>query len=80
MREQTPFPYERYSTLDEPLTVYYPVGQQEQARWVFQTVEQAGKRLSALLAQPMPTTDMLLVAPDDWELAPREDVGRTRQA
>ena len=74
MREQTPFPYERYSTLDEPLTVYYPVGQQEQARWVFQIVKQAGKRLSALLAQPMPTTDMLLVAPDDWELAPREDV------
>ncbi|HET9918198.1 MAG TPA: hypothetical protein VFQ30_00050 [Ktedonobacteraceae bacterium] len=73
MREQLPFPYERYETLAEPLTVYYPAGQQEQARWVFQTIEQAGKQFATLLGQPMPPIDMLLVAPDDWELAPREE-------
>jgi hypothetical protein len=73
MSEPMPFPYEHYETLDEPLTVYYPRGQEEHAHWVFQTIEQAGKLLSTLLGQPVPDIELLLVAPDDWELAPREE-------
>ena len=67
------FPYEHYETLNTPLPVYYPSGQQDHARQVAQTIEQAGKLLSSLLGQPMPGINLLLVAPDDWELAPREE-------
>ncbi len=73
INDSLPFPYEHYETLDAPLTVYYPPGQQGYARQVAQTVEQAGKLLSSLLGQPMPDVELLLVAPDDWELAPREE-------
>ena len=32
MINNTPFPYERYETLAEPLTVYYPTGEETLAR------------------------------------------------
>lgn len=67
------FPYERYETLAEPLTVYHPTGEEERARWIFQTIEKAGQKLSALLQQPMPELEVLLVDPVDWPFVPRNE-------
>ena len=67
------FPYENYETLAEPLTVYYPTGQDTLAHWVFQTIDKAGKLLTQLLGLPLPDIEILLVAPPDWDTVPRED-------
>jgi hypothetical protein len=67
------FPYERYETLAEPLTVYYPTGEETRARWVFQTVEKAGTLLSQLLGLPIPELEILLVDMADWHLVPYDD-------
>jgi hypothetical protein len=67
------FPYERYESLTEPLRVFYPTSQEEQARWVAHTIDAAGKLLSALLHQSMPEMEILLVASSDWDAAPPED-------
>jgi hypothetical protein len=69
------FPYEQYETLAEPLTLYYPTGQEEFARWIFQSIEKAGKLLTQLLGQTMPAMEILAVAPEDWDAAPGEDQG-----
>ncbi len=71
------FPYEQYETLAEPLTVYYPTGQEEPARWIFQSIDKAGKLLAQLLGQSMPEMEILLVAPGDWDNAPGEDLGES---
>jgi hypothetical protein len=71
------FPYEQYETLAEPLTVYYPTGQEEPARWIFQSIDKAGKLLVQLLGQSMPEMEILLVAPGDWDTAPGEDLGES---
>jgi len=71
------FPYEQYDTLAEPLTVYYPTGQEEPARWIFQSIDKAGKLLAQLLGQSMPEMEILLVAPGDWDTAPGEDLGES---
>lgn len=68
-----PFPYERYELLAEPLRVFYPTGEEAQARWVAQTIDAAGKLLTTLLEQPMPEMEILLVASADWGTAPPED-------
>ncbi len=68
-----PFPYERYETLAEPLTVYYPTGEDEFARWVFQTIDRGAARLTKLLAQPQPDIELLLVSPQDWSIAPHDE-------
>src|SRR5205823_11758066 len=65
------FPYERYETLAEALTVYYPTGQDTLARWLFQSVDRASKLLAQLLDAPIPEMEILLVAPPDWDTAPR---------
>lgn len=67
------FPYERYETLAEPLTVYHPTGQEDRARWIFQAIEKACQKLSALLQRPMPELEVLLVDPADWSLVPRNE-------
>lgn len=67
-----PFPYERYHMLAEPLKVYYPTGEEAQARWVLQAIDKASKSLVQLLDQPMPAMDLLLVATVDWTNAPQE--------
>ncbi len=67
------FPYERYKTLAEPLTVYYPTGEDALAGWVFQTIDKASKLLTTLFGRSMPEMEILLAAPVDWELAPREE-------
>src|SRR6266436_1540620 len=71
------FPYEQYETLAEPLTVYYPTGQEESARWIFQSIDKAGKLLAQLSGQPVPEMEIILVAPDDWDAAPGEDLGES---
>ena len=67
------FPYERYETLAEPLTVYYPTGQDTLARWLFQSVDRASKLLAQLLDAPIPEMEILLVAPPDWDTAPQDE-------
>ncbi len=67
------FPYDRYESLAEPLRVFYPAGEEAQARWVSHTLDMAGKFLSTLLHQPEPQMDILLVASADWGAAPPED-------
>ncbi|MBV8823140.1 MAG: hypothetical protein JO125_12320 [Chloroflexi bacterium] len=67
------FPYELYETLAEPLTVYYPTGEEARARWVFQTIDKAAGLLTQLLNQPMPEIEILLVTMADWPLAPRNE-------
>ncbi len=72
-----PFPYERYELLEAPLTVYFPPGQEAYTRQVLPPVQEAGKLLSTLLGQAVPDIELLLVAPGDWELAPREEAEET---
>lgn len=67
------FPYERYETLAEPLTVYYPTGEETRARWIFQTVNKAGNLFAELLSRPMPKLEILLATAADWHLAPRDE-------
>ena len=67
------FPYEQYEKLAEALTLYYPAGQETLARWIFQTIDRAGKLLTHLLSQPFPGMEILFVSPSDWDAAPRED-------
>jgi len=67
------FPYERYESLAEPMRVFYPTGEEAQARWVSQTIDNAGKLLISLLNQPMPGMEILLVSSADWGAAPPED-------
>ncbi|MDQ6660510.1 MAG: hypothetical protein M3Z24_06040 [Chloroflexota bacterium] len=73
MRKPMPFPYERYETLAEPITIYYPAGEDMLARWIFQTLDKASHLLANLLNLPIPDLEVLLVAPSDWELVPREE-------
>ena len=68
-----PFPYEHYQTLAEPMKVYYPSGQDALARWVFQSVDKASKLLAQLLEIPAPEMEIIVVAPTDWQNAPREE-------
>lgn len=68
-----PFPYEQYETLAVPLTVYYPRNQDSQAHWIVQSIYQAGELLTQLLGRPMPEMQLLLVAPTDWAITPRDD-------
>ena len=67
------FPYERYEKLVEPLTVYYPAGEETRARQVFQAVDKAGQLLSQLLGQTAPDMELLLVSTGDWLLTPRDE-------
>ncbi|QBD78241.1 hypothetical protein EPA93_20450 [Ktedonosporobacter rubrisoli] len=73
MRELMHFPYERYEKLAEPLTVYYPTGSEEHARWVVQIIDRAGKQLTRLLGLPLPELEILLVDAADWDLAPHDE-------
>jgi hypothetical protein len=72
------FPYQRYETLAEPRTVYYPMGEETLARWIFQAIERAGTLLSQLLDQPMPDLEILLVDMADWQLVPCDDAEEIR--
>ena len=71
------FPYERYQTLAEPISVYYPAGHETQAREVLQWVDEASRLLASLLNIPAPAMQVLLVAPEDWQDAPRDEPEET---
>lgn len=71
------FPYKQYETLAEPLTTYYPAGQEELARQLFQEVDQASKLLGQLLGLSRPPLEVLLVAATDWQYVPLEDDDET---
>lgn len=71
------FPYKQYETLGEQLTVYYPKGQTELARQLFQEVTQASKLLGDLLGLSMPELEVLVVAAADWKDVPLEDEEET---
>jgi hypothetical protein len=64
---------ERYETLPEPIMVQYPTGHDDTARWIAQTIEQAGMLLTQLLGLPLPKMQLMLVAEADWDEAPRDD-------
>ena len=68
-----PFPYEQYETLAESLTVYYPRDQDSLAHWIFQSIDRACQLLKQLLGRPMPEMQVILVAPKDWGITPRDD-------
>src|SRR5258708_6623859 len=67
------FPYNHYKKLAEPLTVYYPTGEETRARSILQTIEKAGQLLAQLFGRPMPEMEIVLVDVADWDLAPRDD-------
>jgi hypothetical protein len=67
------FPYDHYEVLTESFTVYYPTGEESLARWVQQTIDNAGARLSKLLNIDMPDFEVLLVNMDDWPLVPHSE-------
>ncbi len=67
------FPYEQYEKLTEPLTVYYPMGEEDHARWVLSAVVHASTSLTKLLARPMPEITILLIKDADWSLAPHDE-------
>ena len=73
MAKSSNFPYEHYQKLAEPLTVYYPAGQETLARWTSQTLDKAGILLAQLLGLNMPEIQILLVTPADWNAAPQDD-------
>jgi hypothetical protein len=68
------FPYDRYETLTEPVTTYYPKGAELQAHQVSQIIHNAAAQLALALARPVPELEILLVTLQDWELAPHDDV------
>lgn len=75
------FPYEKYKNLEnlqETLTVYYPAGEEDFARWVLRTIKEAGTDLGELLHRPLPDLELLVVHPDDWSLVPHSELEETR--
>ncbi len=68
------FPYNQYEKLAGSLTTHYPSGEEDLARWILQTLDQAGKQLTQLLERPMPTIEILVVKPEDWSLVPHSDL------
>src|SRR5690348_11222149 len=75
------FPYDKYETLkasQEALTVYYPTGEEDFARSVFRTIDEAGKLLTQLLSRPLPELELLIVPPNDWPLVPHSELEETQ--
>lgn len=68
------FRYDHYKTLAEPIVVYYPAGEETLARWIGQTIQQAGVLLTQLLGRPMPELEILVVHPTDWESVPHSEM------
>ena len=71
------FPYERYQTLAKPVRIYYPAGHDTQAHQALQWVDEANRLLAGLLAIPVPEMEILLIAPEDWQDAPRDEPEET---
>src|SRR5215467_12365171 len=71
------FPYGHYQTLAEPVRIYYPAGHETLAHQVLQWVDEANRLLAGLLALPTPEMEILLIAPEDWQNAPRDEPEET---
>ncbi|GCE24615.1 hypothetical protein KDA_00990 [Dictyobacter alpinus] len=67
------FPYDRYETLTEPFTVYYPASEETLARMVAEKMQKAGKLLSQLLQIELPDFEVLIVDMEDWPLVPHSE-------
>jgi hypothetical protein len=69
-----PFPYEKYETLAEPVSVYYPKGQDSLAHSIINSIGQASQLLMRILGQPIPKMEIIIAAPADWYVTPRDDL------
>jgi hypothetical protein len=67
------FPYDRYKTTGQHLTIYYPSGEEILAEWVTVTLEKASKQLGSLLGLPDLEMEVLIIPSEDWLLAPHDD-------
>jgi len=67
------FPYDRYESIVQQFTVYYPPGEETLARWIMPTLEKACEQLSQLLGHFDTDMEVLIVSSADWHLAPHDD-------
>ena len=67
---QALFPYDRYESLNERYTIYYPASEEPLARWVQERIDRAAEQLTGLLKITLPDFEVLVVSTPDWELAP----------
>jgi hypothetical protein len=68
-----PFPYQRYEILPAPVTLYYPAGQEQFARTIWQQIDKADALLSELLSLSTPRMVILIAAEEDWKDVPKEE-------
>ncbi len=68
-----PFPYEKYEIVAEPFSVYFSESQDSLVHLIIQSVGQASQWLMQLLGRPGPNLQVILVAPADWHVTPRDD-------
>jgi hypothetical protein len=68
-----PFPYEKYEIVAEPFSIYYSKNQDALVHLIIQFVDQASQRLMQMLGRPGPKMQIILVAPTDWHVTPRDD-------
>jgi hypothetical protein len=69
----TPFPFERYELLHGSVAIYRPARKAALARRLQKPIDKANKLLSQLLDAPAPAMQILLVAQEDWQLAPCDE-------
>ncbi|GHO55282.1 hypothetical protein [Ktedonobacter robiniae] len=74
MSESMLFPYEKYMTLSESVPVYYPAGDETRAKQVFQILTRATEQLEQLFGQKRPELEILLLAPEDFQIAPHDEM------
>jgi hypothetical protein len=72
------FPYEQYKTLAGALTVYYPAGEEAYAHQINQAAGKAIEQLSRLFGRAAPDLQLLVVAADDWDAVPHDDIEEVR--
>jgi len=73
-----PFPYEKYETLAELISVYYPKGQDSLAHSIIKSIDQASQLLMRMLGQPIPKMEVILATPVDWHVTPRDDLQESK--
>jgi len=67
------FPYEKYEIVAKPFSIYYSENQESLVQLIIQSVDQASQWLMQMLGRPAPKMQIILVAPDDWHVTPRDD-------
>jgi hypothetical protein len=66
--------FTEYQALSGPLVTHYPAGQEELAQQVEQEMSAASKLLEQLLGQSTPRLELLVVAAEDWQYAPPDEM------